>query len=123
MRVTEAGPDIFYAWGEACAGWRLLDLAHMQVRQEAMPPGACEEPHMHRHAHQFFYVLDGAMTIQWPEGVNRLGRRQGLHVPAGMPHWVRNDGESELVFLLFSAPSTMRDREPVDPSLWSAAAL
>lgn len=121
MQSVEAGPDTFYAWGEACSGWRLLELEHLQVRQEAMPPGTTEAPHVHRHAHQFFYVLAGAMTLSGPEGSIRIGPRRGIHVPAGMPHWVRNAGACDLVFLLVSGPSTAADRTPVDPSSWDAS--
>lgn len=119
MKPVVADQQNFYSWGDGCAGWRLLDLDHFQVRQEAMPPGTAEEPHMHRLAHQFFYVLSGHMTIITPEGRVRLAPGQGLHVPAGLAHWVRNEDPSELTFILSSAPGTAGDRFPCDPAGWA----
>ncbi|OCW59565.1 cupin domain-containing protein [Hoeflea olei] len=120
MKPVEAASENFYSWGEVCSGWRLLDLTHFQVRQESMPPASAEEPHMHRQAHQFFYVLDGQMTVRTPDGAVCMGPGQGLHVPAGQPHWVRNDGASDLIFVLSSSPGTSGDRYPVDPASWAA---
>ncbi|MCB1467770.1 MAG: cupin domain-containing protein [Rhizobiaceae bacterium] len=120
MRPVEPSSENFYRWGNGCSGWRLLDLKHLQVRQETMPPATAEEPHVHREAHQFFYVLDGQMTILTPIGVTLIGPGQGIHIPAGQPHWVRNDDVSDLIFLLSSSPSTSGDRYPADPTGWEA---
>ncbi|GKX34046.1 MAG: cupin [Rhizobiaceae bacterium MnEN-MB40S] len=119
MRLVEAGNENFYSWGDACSGWKLLELDHLQVRQESMPPNTAEEPHVHQYAHQFFYVLDGEMTLRTPDGSTLIGPGQGLHVPAGQPHWVLNKGKSDLLFVLSSSPSTSGDRATVDPTDWS----
>ena len=122
MRPAEAEPRNHYGWGEGCSGWRLLEHEQLQVRREAMPPGTAEEPHLHRRAHQFFYVLGGTMTIRTPHGLARLEPGQGLHVPAGVAHRVSNEAAGELVFLLASSPATEGDRfpaavhEPASPS-------
>ncbi|MBB4123641.1 cupin domain-containing protein [Martelella radicis] len=120
MRPVEPSSENFYRWGNGCSGWRLLDLEHLQVRQETMPPSTAEEAHVHRGAHQFLYVLDGQMTILTPIGVTLIGSGQGIHIPAGQPHWVRNDDVSDLIFLLSSSPSTSGDRYPADPMDWGA---
>ena len=122
MRPVEAGSGNFYEWGAKCSGWRLLELDHLQVRKEAMPPGTAEEPHVHRHAHQFFYVLAGRMTLLAPDRTVLLRAGQGVHVPAGQPHWVRNDGDRVLRFLLASGPRATDDRTCVDTADWKAAA-
>lgn len=49
-----------YPWDDGYSGWKLLELEHMQVRQETMPPGGSEEPHWDERAHQFFYVQQDA---------------------------------------------------------------
>lgn len=121
MKAVEAGPDNVYRWGQNCLGWRLLDLPQFQVRQETMPPCTEEEPHVHRHAHQFFYVLDGAMTLRTPDGVERILSGQGLHIAAGTPHWVRNDDDSDLIFLLASSPGTNGDRVATPTEAWAQA--
>ncbi|RAH96094.1 cupin domain-containing protein [Acuticoccus sediminis] len=123
MKPVEGGEQNVYSWGEACTGWRLLELDHLQVRHEAMPPGTAEEPHMHRRAHQFFYVLAGRMTVRTPDGVSRVAPGQGIHVPAGQPHWVRNEDVVNLRFLLCSSPTTTGDRLTVTTSDWTAAVI
>lgn len=123
MRPVEADAGNFYSWGTHCSGWRLLDIGHFQVRQEAMPPGAAEEPHVHQKAHQFFYVLDGEMTLRTPENGHCIRPRQGIHVPPGRPHWVLNEGASDLIFILASSPSTSGDRITVDTKDWDLTGI
>lgn len=121
MKPVEAAQETFYSWGGVCSGWRLLELDHFQVRQELMPPGTAEEPHMHSQAHQFFYILDGQMTVRTPAGTVQVAPGQGLHVPPGQPHWVRNEGLSDLIFLLSSSPGTADDRQSVQVEAWAGA--
>lgn len=118
MKPVEADEDNFYSWGDRCSGWKLLELDHLQVRQEAMPPATAEEPHVHRYVHQFFYILDGRMTLCTPDDVMYVGPGQGIHVPAGVPHCVRNECDSDLSFVVSSSPSTAGDRSPVDTTAW-----
>lgn len=119
IALTEAGADNLYAWGEGCLGWRLLEQEGLQLRQELMQPGTSETPHLHRHARQVFYVLEGEMTLRMPEGTLRARPRQAIHVPPGRPHWVRNDGAGDLVFVLVSSPSTAGDRIEVETDGWT----
>lgn len=119
IALTEAGADNLYAWGEGCLGWRLLEQEGLQLRQELMQPGTSETPHLHRHARQVFYVLEGEMTLRMPEGTLRARPRQAIHVPPGRPHWVRNDGAGDLVFVLVSSPSTAGDRIEVEADGWT----
>lgn len=119
VALTEAGPDNLYSWGEGCLGWRLLEQDGLQLRQELMQPGTSETPHLHRRARQVFYVLEGEMTLRMPEGTLRARPRQAIHVPPGRPHWVRNDGPGDLVFVLASAPSTAGDRIEVETAGWA----
>ena len=118
IALTEAGADNLYAWGEGCLGWRLLEQEGLQLRQELMQPGTSETPHLHRRARQVFYVLEGEMTLRMPEGTLRARPRQAIHVPPGRPHWVRNDGAGDLVFVLVSSPSTAGDRIEVETDGW-----
>lgn len=119
VALTEAGADNLYSWGEGCLGWRLLEQDGLQLRQELMQPGTSETPHLHRRARQVFYVLEGELTLRMPEGTLRARPRQAIHVPPGRPHWVRNDGTGDLVFVLASAPSTAGDRIEVETAGWA----
>jgi mannose-6-phosphate isomerase-like protein (cupin superfamily) len=101
-----------YAWGDACDGWPLVRAAGVGVTEERMPPGAAEARHRHARSRQFFYVLDGVMTIEVEGTVHALRAGTGLEIPPGAAHQPRNDGEHDLAFLVVSAPPTDGDREP-----------
>lgn len=100
-----------YTWGAACDGWHLLAGEDLSVIQEAMPPGATETRHRHRLARQFFYVLEGQATFELEGIAHVLRPGQGLHVPPGCAHQMRNDSDAALRFLVVSAPKSHGDRE------------
>lgn len=105
---TKSAPH--YEWGAGCDGWRLLDGANLSVIEERMPPGAREWWHVHRRAHQFFYVRSGCLLIEHGSSSAKLRAGNGLHVPPGVRHQVSNLGQEDAHFLVISSPSTVGDR-------------
>jgi mannose-6-phosphate isomerase-like protein (cupin superfamily) len=75
-----------------------------------MPPGTSEVRHRHDRARQFFFALDGTLSIELAGARFTLESGQGLHVPAGEPHRVFNDGPSAVQFLVVSQPPSHGDR-------------
>ncbi|MEM7054247.1 MAG: cupin domain-containing protein [Pseudomonadota bacterium] len=71
---------------------------------------ACLSKHFHRRAKQFFFVLDGTLTLEKAGEVFKLGSRQGIQVDPGIPHEARNTTDQEVVFLVISAPGSRGDR-------------
>ncbi|MGB6869589.1 MAG: cupin domain-containing protein, partial [Acidobacteriaceae bacterium] len=71
-----------YVWGErqgpACDGWHLVRSEGLSVIEERMPAGAREERHFHARARQFFYVLDGELTLEVEGREHGLGAGQGM---------------------------------------------
>src|SRR5260370_7003847 len=57
-----------YKWGGPqgtdCDGWHLVKTPELSVIEELMPPGTSEARHSHVHARQFFYVLEGELTLE-----------------------------------------------------------
>mgnify|MGYP001602642574 CR=1 FL=1 len=53
-----------YTWGDRCDGWHLVRTTGLSIIEERMPPGTTETRHHHVHAHQFFYVLEGELTLE-----------------------------------------------------------
>lgn len=104
-----------YNWGNACDGWVLSSNPDLLVIEELVPSGESEEWHVHDHAQQFFYVIEGAAQLHTPLGVTQLSERSGIPVPAGLAHRFVNAGDSDVTFLVVSAPSTMEDRRLVEP--------
>ena len=99
-----------YTWGDACTGWHLVKNPALGVIQESMPPGTSEVRHYHAQAQQFFYVLRGEATFELASQVQRLGPGEGIHVPAGQAHQLRNESGEVLEFLVVSTPHAHGDR-------------
>lgn len=99
-----------YLWGEVCDGWRLVADEHLSVIEERMPPGATEQRHLHTEARQFFYVLQGELTMELEGRMHPLRQGQGIEVPPGAPHQAMNRSCSDTRFLVISAPPAQGDR-------------
>jgi mannose-6-phosphate isomerase-like protein (cupin superfamily) len=102
-----------YAWGAGCDGWHLLKREDLSVIRERVPPGAAEVRHRHARSRQFFYVLEGEATLEVGGVRHALRAGMGLHVPPGAAHQFRNESESDVHFLVVSAPRSHGDREEV----------
>lgn len=102
-----------YAWGDGCDGWHLHDGADLSVIEERVPAGATEKRHRHGKARQFFYILAGEATLEIDGVAHHLLPGQGLHVPPGAAHQLRNEHAAELRMLVISAPHSHGDREDV----------
>ena len=110
-RPASIGNARHYLWGNGCDGWHLLDRDDLSVIEERVPPGAAEDRHRHVRARQFFYVLVGEATLELEGEIHRLRAGEGLHVPPGATHQLRNEGNMEIRFLVISAPRSHGDRE------------
>jgi mannose-6-phosphate isomerase-like protein (cupin superfamily) len=102
-----------YLWGNSCDGWHLLESEDLSVIEERVPAGGAEARHRHRKARQFFYALAGNATLEVDGVIHVLGPGEGLHVPPGAAHQLRNDGPVDASFLVISAPCSHGDREDV----------
>lgn len=104
-----------YTWGEVCDGWHLVRSEGLSVIEERMPGGSKEQRHFHRRARQFFYVLEGELTMEVEGREHALGPRQGLEIGPGERHEARNESSREVRFLVISAPPAQGDREQEQP--------
>jgi mannose-6-phosphate isomerase-like protein (cupin superfamily) len=100
-----------YVWGSGCDGWHLVNQPALSVIREKMPPGTAEVRHRHRHARQFFFVLAGAARFEAEGATFELLPGEGLEVPPGVPHSIRNEDRRDLEFLVVSQPHGHGDRE------------
>lgn len=109
--VIDARVAEHYRWGGDCDGWHLLAGDDLSVIEERMPSGASETRHRHARARQFFYVLEGEATMELNGVDHRLRAGQGLHVPPGATHCLRNASGAAVRFLVVSAPKSHGDRD------------
>jgi len=100
-----------YQWGDSCDGWHLLNRPELSVIQERMPPRAAEIRHHHTRARQFFFILSGTAAIEVDDRVIVLRARQGIEIPPGTAHQMRNESAEELEFLVISQPHSHGDRQ------------
>jgi mannose-6-phosphate isomerase-like protein (cupin superfamily) len=100
-----------YTWGQGCDGWHLVKNPHLSVIQECMPAGTTEVRHFHHHAQQFFYVLAGKAVMDVDGRLMALTAGEGIAIPAGTSHQMRNESTDEVHFLVVSQPPSHGDRE------------
>jgi mannose-6-phosphate isomerase-like protein (cupin superfamily) len=113
--VSATRPLKHYGWGAGCDGWNLVDTPELSVKQERMPPHTAEAEHYHRVARQFFFILEGTAVFETAQGRIEVASQQGLEIEPGLKHRIKNESETDLVFILCSQPSTAGDRvESVD---------
>ena len=113
IRTISRDTAAHYSWGAGCDGWHLVETDSLSVIEERMPAGTSEVRHRHRHARQFFYVLEGALTIECDESLHHLPSGSGIEVAPGVVHEVRNNSSNDVRFIVVSQPPSHGDRESV----------
>jgi mannose-6-phosphate isomerase-like protein (cupin superfamily) len=103
-----------YTWGDGCDGWHLVRQPELSVIEERMPPHTSEVRHYHNAAQQFFYILAGEAVMEMNGETITMARGDGLHIPAGTPHRIRNDSGADVRFLVISQPPSHGDRVVVE---------
>ena len=103
-----------YTWGDGCDGWHLVKQQDLSVIEERMPAGTAESRHYHHAAQQFFYILAGEAVMEVDGETLTLARGEGLHIPPGVPHQIRNVSGEPVEFLVISQPPSHGDRVVID---------
>lgn len=111
METVSKEKVLKYQWGKHCAAWILLENASLSVKQEYMPAGSSESLHVHQKAQQFFYVLQGEATMEIDNEKHNIKSGEGIHIPAGRTHRIKNETSEDLEFLVISEPTTKNDRK------------
>jgi len=110
MRAIDRDTAEHYFWGEGYDGWHLVADARLSVIEERIPPGGFEKLHHHEKAQQFFYVLEGEAQFHIDGKDVVVAARQGIHIPAGTRHSVKNAAARDLRFVVISQPPSHGDR-------------
>jgi mannose-6-phosphate isomerase-like protein (cupin superfamily) len=103
-----------YKWGGPqetdCDGWHLVKTSDLSVIEELMPAGTSEVRHSHVHARQFFYVLEGELTMDIEYHLFVLKKGEGIEVSPGQRHQALNKGASPVRIIVTSQPPSHGDR-------------
>ncbi|HEX3572514.1 MAG TPA: cupin domain-containing protein [Acidobacteriaceae bacterium] len=109
-RVVSAAAAEHYTWGDRCDGWYLVRTPELHVIEERMPSGTSEQAHHHLRARQFFYVLEGELTMALGESEVVVRGGEGLEIAPGEVHQAVNRGAGAVQFLVASQPPSHGDR-------------
>ncbi|MBB5316866.1 cupin domain-containing protein [Tunturibacter empetritectus] len=103
-----------YRWGgpqgDDCDGWHLVRTTDLSIIEELMPPGTSEVRHLHLRSRQFFYVLEGELTIDVERHSFVLQAGAGIEVSPGQQHQVFNRSSNPTRILVTSQPPSHGDR-------------
>jgi mannose-6-phosphate isomerase-like protein (cupin superfamily) len=115
-RVVDTSNVEHYTWGGAqgadCDGWYLVKTPELTVIEELMPPGTQEERHQHSKTRQFFFVLEGELTIEVEHHDFVVGAGKGIEVHPGQAHQAINRGAVAMRMVVTSQPDSHGDRTP-----------
>ena len=98
-----------YTWGNNCHGWHLVRTPNLSIIEEIMPPSTSETRHRHIHARQFFYILEGELTIEVDHQSHTLHAGEGIEISPGTHHQAINRSAAPVRFLVTSHPPSHGD--------------
>lgn len=110
MRVKDKASAPHYNWGNNCDSWILNDSTGLSVKQELMPPGTKEQLHYHKEASQFFFIIKEMAVFYIDDIKYTVDEHQGITIQPGEKHFIANEKDDVLEFLVISQPSTNNDR-------------
>jgi mannose-6-phosphate isomerase-like protein (cupin superfamily) len=99
-----------FVWRDVCDGWTLVSNARLHIVQERMPSGTHEVRHKHETTRQFYFVLAGHATVALGDSALPVLAGEGIEIPPGVPHQIRNDSAQDVEFLVASSQPPREDR-------------
>ena len=99
-----------YIWGADCDSWVLNNSENLSVKQEKMPANTSEKLHFHEKAEQFFYILKGEAMFYINNEKFSVKLGESITIIPKSKHYISNQSQEELEFLVISSPSTNNDR-------------
>lgn len=103
-----------YKWGGPsntdCDGWYLVRTPELNIIEELMPPGTSEARHHHQTARQFFFVLEGELTMEVEHHDFTVKAGEGIEIHPGQQHQAMNRSQAPLRIMVTSQPPSHGDR-------------
>ncbi len=99
--------------GDKCDSWIFVNTENLSVKFEIMQSGTREQLHFHSIAQQFFFVLKGNATFYLGNEKQIISEQKGLLIYSKIEHYVINEAEEPLEFVVISQPSTNKDRTTI----------
>lgn len=83
----------------------LFETAHMFCDIYCLQPRQAQEVHAHAGADKVYFMLQGRATITVGDAEAVVEPQHAVLAPADAPHGLRNDGDQNVVCLVFMAPN------------------
>jgi mannose-6-phosphate isomerase-like protein (cupin superfamily) len=109
-KVISTATAEHYTWGDQCDGWFLVRTPQVNIIEERMPPGTSEARHHHVHARQFFFVLEGELTMEIEHHEFTVRSGEGIEIAPGQSHQAMNRSQIPLRIMVTSQPPSHGDR-------------
>jgi mannose-6-phosphate isomerase-like protein (cupin superfamily) len=113
-RIIDKQTAEHYLWGDNCDSWILANTDGLSVKQESMPSRTREKLHFHTNAQQFFFILKGSATFYLDNEKRIVTEQKGLLVQPKTKHFIANETNEQLDFLVISQPTTNNDRTTIE---------
>lgn len=88
---------------------RNSSIARQSLAEALLPPGQSTEAHIHPLTEEIYYILDGCGLMQAAGDRREVVPGDGIAIPPGTPHQIRNTGAVDLVFLCCCVPAYEHD--------------
>lgn len=98
--------------------------AHQSLAEATLPAGGVTRAHRHPHSEEIYYILQGQGLMQLGGERQEVRAGDGILIPPGSVHQIRNTGTEALVFLCCCAPpyshedTVLESREPRAGQEW-----
>jgi mannose-6-phosphate isomerase-like protein (cupin superfamily) len=102
--TTKDGSAIREILAPANSSLRAQSLAEATLR-----PGQSTEKHLHVKTEEVYYVLSGSGLMEMGEEKRKVGPGDGIAIPPGSEHRLKNTGGENLVFLCCCSPAYSHD--------------
>jgi mannose-6-phosphate isomerase-like protein (cupin superfamily) len=79
-------------------------VANQSLAEATLSPGGTTEAHRHPHTEELYYILRGQGLMQVEEEERAVHPGDGILIPPGSLHQIRNTAAEPLVFLCCCAP-------------------
>ncbi len=93
-------------------------IARQSLAEATVAVGQTTDAHLHPNAEEIYYVLSGEGLMRIGAEERAVGPGDGIAIPPGSPHQIRNTGQADLVFLCCCAPAYEHDDTVMIPSLF-----
>ncbi len=100
---------------------RNSSIQRQSLAEATLPPDATTEAHVHPKTEEIYYILSGTGLMRIRDEERAVGPGDGIAIPPGSPHQIRNTGGVDLVFLCCCVPAYEHDDTVLIPSLFPVA--